>query len=256
VGGTGTLTAPDIVLTLLPPGSLSGLVTIATGSNAQPAAGATVRLFQADNLALVRETVTFAPATVEANTSYTFNYRIDNVPAGNYVVQVASEGLTSDPVQIAITVSPSVETRNVNFRLLPLKVYGPGLQLISTPYDYSDRPTRSVFGLTPEQPAYALFNVADWVPQQNDYVIGPDIRLVLGKGYFVRLGDVAPIQVRGRSHPAGAPFDLALPASNASTGISHAPANVSHVVANRPMSSPQSAAAASGRMRIGHVPSV
>lgn len=196
---------------LLTPGSLSGLVTLATGNAGAPVAGAALRIYRADDLSFVNGVVTFTPATTTGD-GYTFNYRIDVVPPGNYVAQVTKEGLTSDPVQIAFTISPGVETRNVNFRLLPLKVYGPGLQLISTPFDYSDLPTRSVFGLTPDQPAYAVFNVAQWLPQQDDYLIGPDVRLVAGKGYFVRFGDVTSVQVRGRAVAAGTPFDLALPA--------------------------------------------
>jgi hypothetical protein len=203
---------------LLPPGSISGLVTsFGTG---QVVTGATVQLYQ--NGTLITTVQTTARQT--AADGYVFNYRFDNVPVGTYNVRVNKDGLPTTPDEAVVTVNPGQETRNVNFQVRPLFIYAEGIQMISTPRNYQDMDTRSVFNLVAggdndgngvpgepnDQSVFSVFNVADWTGQE--YRISPDIRLVVGKGYFVRFGATATVTAQGG--PTGGPgttFDINLP---------------------------------------------
>jgi hypothetical protein len=203
---------------LLPPGSISGLVTsFGTG---QVVTGATVQLYQ--NGTLITTVQTTARQT--AADGYVFNYRFDNVPVGTYNVRVNKDGLPTTPDEVVVTVNPGQETRNVNFQVRPLFIYAEGIQMISTPRNYQDVDTRSVFNLVAggdndgngvpgepnDQSVFSVFNVADWTGQE--YRISPDIRLVVGKGYFVRFGATATVTAQGG--PTGGPgttFDINLP---------------------------------------------
>ena len=203
---------------LLPPGSISGLVTsFGTG---QVVTGATVQLYQ--NGTLITTVQTTARQT--AADGYVFNYRFDNVPVGIYNVRVNKDGLPTTPDEAVITVNPGQETKNVNFQVRPLFIYADGIQMISTPRNYQAQDTPSVFNLTAggdndgngvpgepnDQSVFSTFNVADWTGQE--YNISPTIRLLVGKGYFVRFGATATVTAQGS--PTGGPgstFDLILP---------------------------------------------
>jgi Tol biopolymer transport system component len=212
IGGLGAVTVPTIRLTRIPPGSVSGLVLGATGSGG--VVGASVKLFyiKADGTIEATpqfETVTVAQAT-DARGAY--NFQIANVPAGNYRVVVEKEGLVSDPVYVTITVVSGTDTRiTTQFRLLPPKIYGDGVQLISVPFDYSSTGLASseIFGLTPngdndgdgvpntarDQALYSAFRVADWTG--TDYNVGKDVPILVGKGYFVQFGGVTSVSRTG-----------------------------------------------------------
>ncbi len=222
VGGTGTVTAPQIKLTKLPPGSVSGIVTASSGQAG--VTGATVKLFAIVNG--VRETNPRYQATTgdvqTAADGYRFNYTISGVDPGDYVATVEKTGFVGDPVLFGqFTVTTGQERRNVNFRLLPPKVYGAGIQLISTPFDYSSVDPRSIFGLTPTgdnnndgaagQPndvtIYNAFKIADWRGVGNsvtgdEYNIAANIPVALGKGYFVNFGSISSVLGSGRPNPA------------------------------------------------------
>jgi hypothetical protein len=216
VGGTldPIITVPEIKLKKLPPGSLSGLVRRFNGLNFSTSgvAGTTVTLYSVTTVGgqdvqspnpSYTATVTEPPQT-RADGSQ-FNFRIDAVLPGKYNVYVAKPGLTGNPSPFVVTVTSGQEATGVNFTLEPPKIFGAGVQLISVPQDFSNIPTRSVFGLTPngdndgngvvnnvDQQIYNLFNVADWTG--TTYNVSPDIPLRLGKGYFVRFGSVtAPV---------------------------------------------------------------
>ena len=212
------VTAADIRLKKLPPGSVSGLVKRFTGQQFSTTAvdGATVTFYAVQTVGgqQVQATDPSYTATVSATPTttadgYQYNYSIDAVNPGTYNAYVAKAGLTGNPSPAAnIVVTTGNETRNVNFSLEPPKIYGSGIQLISVPQDFSAVPTRSVFGIAQgvdnngdgqvtqtDTDIYNAFNVADWTGSQ--YNISPDIRLRLGKGYFVRFGAVAAVATSG-----------------------------------------------------------
>jgi len=213
-------TAKDtrVVFETLPPGSISGLVV--NNSNNNVIVGATVRLYQGETLI---QTTTTTARQVAAD-GYVFNYRFDNVPVGDYNVRVEFNGLPVDFERIGVTVRPGTEERNINFRLFPLKVYANGIQMISTPRDYSNQDPRSVFGFTAggdndgdgtpgtpnDEAVLSVFNLAEWTGQ--DYNISPDLRLQVGKGYFARFGATATVQSPGGpTGGLGSTRDIALP---------------------------------------------
>jgi hypothetical protein len=219
VGGTleTAITAPQLRLKKLPPGSVSGLVRRFNGLNFATTGvdGATVSFYtvttvggtqiQAENPSF---TATVA-ATPTNDNGYLYNFRIESVSPGTYNAYVSKPGLTGSPSPFAnVTITTGAETRNVNFNLEPPKIYGQGVQLISVPQDFSAFDTRTVFGLTPDgdnngdgvindvdRQIYDVFNVADWTGTQ--YQIAPTIPLRLGKGYFTRFGATASVGVVG-----------------------------------------------------------
>jgi protocatechuate 3,4-dioxygenase beta subunit len=223
VGGSTdpVVTAPDIKLKKLPPGSVSGLVSRFIGSGKPTTSGvdgATVTFYAVTTVGgqqvqapdpSYSVTVSTTPTTTPDG--YTFNYSIASVNPGTYNAYVAKAGLTGDPSPFAnITVTSGQETRNVNFTLEPPKIYGAGVQLASVPQDFSAvQPTALVFGLTPtgdndgngtsgdanDVAIYNAFNIADWTGQQ--YNISPTIPLRLGKGYFINFGAVAAVATSG-----------------------------------------------------------
>ncbi|HVK05387.1 MAG TPA: carboxypeptidase regulatory-like domain-containing protein [Armatimonadaceae bacterium] len=202
VGGVSTVpvAAPSHLLFKLPPGSASGNVTRQPGN--QPVAGATIRLYPV--IGGVRQpnpiaTVATSVAPQQNNGGYLFNWKIDTVPAGDYQATASLAGFVSDPVFSGVfTVTSGQETRNINFTLRSPKDYGAGLQLISVPFDYSNVPSRSVFGLETNDG----FNLATWLAQQGTYQTGPDLPLQLGKGYFARFPSQVSIALVGAPNQA------------------------------------------------------
>ena len=213
------ITVPDFRLKKLPPGSLSGLVTRVVGSG-QPTtsgvAGAVVTLYavvvvdgtqvQAPNPSY---TATVSEPPVTGADGYVANYFIASVLPGTYNAYVSKPGLSGSPAPFAnITVTSGNETRNINFRLEPPKVYSDGIQLISVPQDFSGIPTPSIFGITSggdnngdgktdaaDQAIYDAFNVAEWTG--SDYNINKNIPLRLGKGYFVKFPITVAVNALG-----------------------------------------------------------
>ncbi|MFY7953257.1 MAG: carboxypeptidase regulatory-like domain-containing protein, partial [Armatimonadaceae bacterium] len=219
VSGPNPVVAPNIVLTVLPPGSASGFVTGVTGAGVS---GSTVKFF------LVRSGVVSPTATYTATTGanqtangYTFNYRLGDVAAGDYVVTVERPGLVGDPVQVRTTVSSGNETRRINFRLLPPRVYGDGIQLISLPFNYSGIPTMEIFGLSrtgdndgdgdsgdvQDVAIFDGFNIADWTGLE--YNSGNNVPINTGKGYFVKFGSITSVSKTGAALP-GNQFTITL----------------------------------------------
>lgn len=219
VGGSTNpiVTAPQIRLKVLPPGSISGLVKRINGvtTTTTGVGGATVTLYAVINTGNGQQqatdpsyTATVAEPPTTAADGYVYNFKIETVAPGTYNAYVSKPGQTGSPTPFTLTVTTGTETRNVNFTLQPPKIYGAGIQLISVPQDFTAIATRSVFNLsangdnngdgqvTPDdQTIYNAFNVADWTG--TAYQINPDIPLRLGKGYFVRFGAIAAVNVQG-----------------------------------------------------------
>ena len=233
VGGAGTLTVPDITLTKLQPGSVSGTVT-GGAKLTTPIIGAVVTLYPYVNGAPIdtgSQTATTTAIQTGAN-GYTFNYQFTSVPPGQYVaiarfIPAGATGalpLVGNPNPSAVfTVTESTETKNINFVLTPLKTYPAGLQMISLPNDYSAFTPYQVFGLAPtndndedgtagtanDLALYNVFTVADWKVDQSGYSFfgqrftsdanyDPNLHFQIGKGYFVRFGAAAPVVLAGQ----------------------------------------------------------
>lgn len=219
VTGLNPIVAPTLRLTPLPPGSVSGLANGIVGGGIS---GASVK-FYLNQGGVVATTPTYTTTTtgVTVNGSYSYNFKLDGVAAGKYVVTVEKAGLVADPIQLTIDVASGAEKRNVNFRLLPPAVYGDGLQLVSTPFDYSGSLPREIFGITPtgdnngdglsgtaaDVAIYNQFIVADWTGV--DYNIGPNVPINTGKGYFVRFGAITSVAKTGNALP-GSTFTLTM----------------------------------------------
>lgn len=235
IGGTldPVLTIPQLRLKKLPPGSLSGLVrrfngliTTTTGVD-----GAVVTLYAVSTVNGVQQQATDPSYTIPVSATpttapdgYVYNFKLDEVSPGTYNAYVSKAGLTGNPSPVAnIVVTTGQETRNINFTLEPVKIYGEGVQLISVPQDFSTVPTRQIFGLVAngdnngdgttnqlDQQIYNTFNVADWTG--TEYQISPDLPLRLGKGYFARFGSVSSVVA------VGTPTDTATYTINLSNG--------------------------------------
>lgn len=217
VTGTTTVTVPTLKLTPLPPGSVSGNVTGIVGAGIS---GATVKLYLVRG-GVVSTNPTYTTTTGTVGGQGAGYFRVDPVAPGTYVVTVERSGLVSDPVQLQIDVTTGAERTKTDFRLLPPRVYGDGIQLISTPYDYSGTTPRDIFGLTPngdndgdgsagtakDLALYNQFTVADWTGV--DYNAGPNVPILAGKGYFVRFGNITSVAKTGTALP-GSSFTLTM----------------------------------------------
>ena len=244
VGGAGTLTVPDITLTKLQPGSVSGLVT-GGAKLTTPIVGAVVTLYPFVNGAPI-DTGSQPTPTVVATTvnGYTFNYKFASVPPGQYVAiarftpagATGALPLVGNPNPSAVfTVTENTETRSINFVLTPLKTYAAGLQMISLPNDYTAFTPYQVFGLAPTNDndedgtagtandlnLYNVFTVADWKENQSGYSFfgqrftsdtsyDANLHFQIGKGYFVRFGANTPVVLAGQGALSNT-FDKQLP---------------------------------------------
>jgi hypothetical protein len=211
VQGNTPIVAADLRLVPQAPGSLSGNVTGILGNAID---GASVKLFL-DRGGVVETTPTYTTATGVASSAngYVSNFRVDSVSPGKYVVVVEKNGLVSDPVQLVATVVTGVETKSVNFRLLPPRVYGDGLQLVSVPYQYTGTTARDIYGLSAtgdndgdgtagtasDIAIYNTFNIADWTGVE--YNTGANVPLNTGKGYFVKFGAITSVAKTGTPIP-------------------------------------------------------
>ncbi len=216
IGGTGTVTLPDHLLSKVPGGGVRGLVNRATGG---PLDGVKVKLFflkpdGTEETTSTAEATTTATATTDSTGfSYNFDIAVPNVPIGDYIVRYEKDGLASNPVQVRITVVSSTVTRIGSIvRMEPPRIFGSGVQLLSVPFDYSGiyspNAPFSIFGLGAgadnngdgvidgnDTAIFGQFRVADWTGVE--YKIGSDVPIVVGKGYFVRFGGVSSVARQG-----------------------------------------------------------
>lgn len=206
-GGT---VAVDFELVPLPPGSLSGLITVSGTGEAVGAGDATIRL-KVTGVTVEGPIQSTDPVT---EGGYTYNYKFDSVPAGTYTVEVTAQDYSVDPKQ-GVVVTSDAETRNVNFVLAPLHVFGAGLALISAPYDYE-----SFLSASPPMDAEDLLALAEgqlrmatW--DADHYAMYPEAdaeTFRLGTGYFLYLGSAATLLKQGDAAADGVPYEIPLDA--------------------------------------------
>jgi 5-hydroxyisourate hydrolase-like protein (transthyretin family) len=200
-----SVVAPIILLSTVPPGSLSGLVTRTTDN--APLSGVTIEVRDANN-ALVATTKTTAAQTVSG---YTFNYKFSTIPAGvTYTVTAALSGYTPTPASASAKVDSGVETKNVNFTMEPLHTFSGALSMVSTPYDYSSLPQNAaeLLSVSPTDPAFLM---ATWDLGQYVYFPTPPAdKFRLGRGYFLGYKTNLPLAVEGTTANPNQPFNIAL----------------------------------------------
>lgn len=184
-------TAP-VTLTLFsePPGSLSGMISRALSGEA--VAGVRVDLLA--NEVVIASTTSFAPA-IDPGTGQRYNYRFENVPTGQIIVQPDPVGFTVTPARRIATVVSGKETTGVNFAISAIRTFPAGLQLISLPYDYPLDDPAELLGADP-----ATFLMAAWEPTTNRYHYyqsAPADRFRLGTGYWLKLHEVHELAREG-----------------------------------------------------------
>lgn len=200
-------TALTFTLTAVPPGSLTGLISL-QGSTA-PVAGVTVNLVTGG--AIVRTTTSAGTATTADGDTY--NYRFDTVPAGLYDVQISATGFSAQP-RTAITVTSGQVTTDVDFTLQPLHTFVAGLSMTSAPFDYTAAaPDLQTLIDDDDNPATRL-RLAAYDTLARSYIYYPNVpakTLQLGRGYFLQLSRNEPLTTQGvRAPEVGAGFDLQL----------------------------------------------
>jgi len=205
VAANTTTTANPILLTAVPPGSLSGLVT--RTSDGAPLSGVTIEVRDANN-ALVATTTTGA---VQTTNGYKFNYVFNSIPAGvTYTVTAALTGFTPIPTSQTAAVASGVETKNVNFQMDPLHTFSAALSMVSTPYDYSSLPQNAaeLLSVSPTDPAFLM---ATWDLGQYIYFPTPPAdKFRLGRGYFLGYKTNLPLSIQGTEANQTQPFDIQL----------------------------------------------
>ncbi|NUP99756.1 MAG: carboxypeptidase regulatory-like domain-containing protein, partial [Armatimonadetes bacterium] len=203
-------TTVSLQLESVPPGSLSGLITL-QGDNT-PVGGVTVNLVSGGTI--IRTTTSAATATTADGVTY--NYRFDDVPAGTYDVQIVAQGYSA-PSRTSILVESGEATSGVDFQLQPLHTFIAGLSMTSTPFDYSSVAPDIQTLIDDDNNRDTRLRLATWDPlggtsgQYVYYPTPPANTFHLGRGYFMRLDRNVPLTVQGiRAPEVGAGYDIQL----------------------------------------------
>jgi len=201
-----TLTV-DFALSTIPPGSISGLVT--RTSDNQPVAGVTITLTD-PNGNVVATGTTGAAQTVGG---YTFNYKIDNVPAGQTLNASASlAGYTASPTTQGVTIQSGQETKGVNFTLEPLHTFSAQLSMVSAPYGYTTD-VGDLLGIPASDRTNGKFLFFAWTGTSYvSYPTPPADTFHIGRGYFLAYTQNMALTTQGTSLPTtpGTPFKIDL----------------------------------------------
>ena len=180
--------------------TLTGTVTTADTNAALP--NVTVRVLSLGNAAI-------GTATTNAAGTYSLS-----VPAGQSLTVAADAyAATNGAYAGAKAPTPALsagQSSTVNLSLRPAHTFAPGLQMISSPYDYSQvGDFAAVFGLS-----NSSARLVAWVPNVNAYVFYPTPpanTLLPGTGYWVNLPTSAYPHFDG-AQSLGGPFSLPLSA--------------------------------------------
>ncbi|HID07156.1 MAG TPA: hypothetical protein EYP10_08405, partial [Armatimonadetes bacterium] len=203
-----TLRNVDLQLPPLPPGSISGLVVRLVDST--PVGDVQVEVVDATGSVVASE-VTSAQVTEE--NGYCYNYRISDVPAGTYTVQVTTPGYTADP-QTNVTVTAGRETKGINFYLRALKTFKPGLHMMSVPFDYTRERLSAdeILGITNPKLATWVTDPSE-LPYRGHYVFYPTKpadSFYTGRGYFFLTTESLDFTREGAPIYPGQPFVIEL----------------------------------------------
>ena len=204
--GWGSFTGSALLATLvngLPAGSSAYLTgTVTAADTGLPLPNVTVHAVSSPGGILVDTSITGVGGT------YTIA-----IPAGqSLTVQFGTYGPTNllytGAKVPAAAVAPG-QTGTVNAALQPADTFGPGLQMISSPYDYTGLGDfAAIFGLS----ASSVRLIA-WNASAAAYVFYPNIpanTLTPGAGYWVSFPSSVYPQYAGTPVPTAAPFSLPL----------------------------------------------
>jgi hypothetical protein len=184
----------NFALVPIPPGSVSGTVQSSRGV---PIPGATVAVVDSTGKVLGTTTT----GAVQTTGTYTFNYKVTNVPAGGTViVGTRKDGYLPDPSPTqTVLVNSGSDTPNVNFTIDPLNTFdsgtfpdgSPRLSLVSAPYEYSGIANGNVatlLGVPAFDVSSGAFTFITWLNESATYVYFPTPpadTFHLGRGYFL-----------------------------------------------------------------------
>jgi len=197
-----TTTVPDILLSPVAPGSISGTVTRTSDNGAL--AGVLIQLQDA-NGNVVTSTTT---SSLQSDGT---NYRISSVPAGvTYTVVATKSGYTASPLSQAAAITSGVETAKINFAMDPLHKFAQQVSLVSTPYDYAGNPASvaQLLGVSESDPA---FNFASY--DIGNFVYFPQVpadKFRLGRAYFMGYSTPLPLSIQGTPADTTRPYDILL----------------------------------------------
>ena len=199
--------APDIVLNRIPPGSISGLITRSTDSNAL----AGVQVVVKDPAGSIQATTTTGPLQIGPG-GYRFNYKFDNVPAGvTYTVIPTLAGYTAVPLSKQAPVTSNLETKDINFQMDPLHTFPGSLSMVSAPYDYAGTDVADLLSIPQQDRDGVTFRFATW--ELGGYVFypaNPAREFRLGRGYFLGYKNNIPLATVGTAANPNLPFTLPL----------------------------------------------
>jgi len=169
-----------------------------------------------------------ATITVKSTSTGTVKATTTTDGSGNYTVTIPSDLTLTIAVDASTATSPTESylgtsvsgltetaggTLTENFTLSVAHVYAAGLQMFSSPFDYTAVGDFAViFGLTPplRSPTARLIQ---WEPSLNAYVFyptSPADTLRLGQGYWVKFPAATAIGVAGTAAPITQPFLITL----------------------------------------------
>ena len=187
-----TFTRVDLTFSL---GTLGGLVK--PGPNSAPLSGVTVTITTAAGAAVATVT-TGAVTSPNAPTGdgAPQNYHAF-LPAGTYNITFTKSGLTASPA-FQQTIAVGAFTRQ-DYTAPVLTTFPAGLQMISSPYDYSSFSLDALFGTDRSK-------LVIWQPQLLEYVVDPTPpadNLHLGYGYWIKLPHPVDFAFKGTPASSG-----------------------------------------------------
>ncbi len=184
VSGT-TPSRPDqdpIVLSPVPPGAISGLVTGAADGNALAGVVIEVR-DQAGTLVTSNgPDGTSSTVSIDSVTGKPYNFTL-SVPAGpTYVVTAVKTGYSCAPASRSVTVTTLQTTKNIDFSMEPLHTFGAAVSMVSTPYDYASYTAANLLNIG----SVSALKFATWdLGQYAYYSAAPANTFRLGRGYWL-----------------------------------------------------------------------
>ncbi|CEK16366.1 periplasmic component of the Tol biopolymer transport system [Chthonomonas calidirosea] len=205
-----------LLMSPVPPGSISGLVATSLGI---PVGGATITVTNSAGTVVATGTSGAVQTTTINGQTYTYNYKITNVPAGATVTVSASKaGYTTKTSAQTVTVTSNQETQNVNFTLDPLAAFGPNLALVSSPYYFTTDgnpaspplDVATLLGVPSSDVSSGAFQFTYWNASTQSYVnypTPPANAFRLGLGYFLRDTDTATVMAITNPNGITAPKD-------------------------------------------------